>query len=901
MFDTNLSKKSLAASVLFALSSHAAHAAQEDDPMIEEVVATASRLQGSAQAVIQERQNQAFVADIMGAEQISRTGDGDAASALRRVTGLTLVDGKFIYVRGLGERYSSTQLNSMLVPSPDPTRSVVPLDLFPSDIIESLSVQKSYSPNMPAHFGGGNVDIRTKSLPSDFIFKVSGGLGSTSKNTEDGYFYEGGADDWKGEDDGTRGLPALFQQSITDNGGTGIEGDRNTTLEERKALLSSINWEIGPEKQSVDPDFGFGVTLGDRIDTEIGNFGFLATAGYDNSWSISDEDSGSNIGSKDRDFGVCNAQGDCFAQYRSGVTTEHNVRWSGMLNLGYEYEGHKIELANIALHDMSDRVRDHDYFDENEIGSDNNDVKALRRIEVLYEEREMFSTQLKGKHNFAALNNSFFDWYLGTSRTSRKAPGSLEATFEQVLENGSVTEEFLQDVSSAKMNRDYQQLHDKMDTWGWNAGIPFYLDNTEIEIKVGGDFSEKQRNASNVSIDILHFGISDEFTKGSNIYDIFSDENIANDDFYSSSTGANIFQDATTDGDAYLAANKIDAFYGMADVFWNNKLRVTGGVRWEEFSQVSVPLQAHTDKFDASTEEIQQTSIKEDDLYPSLALTYFWSEEMQVRFNISETAIRPDFRDVSKSFFIDPLTELLVRGSPTLRSTKLTNVDFRLEWYGSAGNTLSGALFYKDMVNPIELVEITSVGGATPQLLTANAESAELYGIEIEFMQDLSIIDNDLAAYFLSGNLTVSDSNVVIGFDDLDSIFNQQLRAALEGSTVSSNFVTNNERRLIGHSEWVANMQLGWDSDDGEHSASLVYNVFGPRIIVPGTRGNQDAEEQSFHSLDMVYTYYPTFESSVKFKIKNILGEEKEILQQDIPFYRKDKGTEFSVSFDYEF
>ncbi|MEM7388369.1 MAG: TonB-dependent receptor plug domain-containing protein, partial [Pseudomonadota bacterium] len=191
---------------LVGLSVNTAYAADEAQE-IEEVVAVGQRLKGSAGAVLQERQNQAFVADIMGAEQISRTGDGDAASALRRVTGLTLVDGKFIYVRGLGERYSSTQLNSMYVPSPDPTRSVVPLDLFPSDIIESLSVQKSFSPDMPAHFGGGNVNIRTKSIPTDFLFKVDIGTSYNTNNSDTGYFYEGGDDDWMGRDDGTRALP----------------------------------------------------------------------------------------------------------------------------------------------------------------------------------------------------------------------------------------------------------------------------------------------------------------------------------------------------------------------------------------------------------------------------------------------------------------------------------------------------------------------------------------------------------------------------------------------------------------------------------------------------------------------------------------------------------------------
>ena len=188
-------------------------AADETAQEIEEVVAVGSRLKGSASAVIEERKNQAFVADIMGSEQISRTGDSDAASALRRVTGLSLVNDKFIYVRGLGERYSSVRLNGAIVPSPDLTRNVIPLDIFPSSIIESLAVQKAYSPDMPAAFGGGDVNIRTKSIPSDRVFKIE--VGGAYKDTNDtGLVYNGSDDDWLGKDDGLRQMPAEIQMAL---------------------------------------------------------------------------------------------------------------------------------------------------------------------------------------------------------------------------------------------------------------------------------------------------------------------------------------------------------------------------------------------------------------------------------------------------------------------------------------------------------------------------------------------------------------------------------------------------------------------------------------------------------------------------------------------------------------
>jgi len=209
--NTTLKRLSLAIAASLSINSaNAESTAQDsaDEQAMEEVIVKVSRLQGTASAVMQERKNQAFIADILGAEQIARTGDSDAAMALRRVTGITLVDGKYIYVRGLGERFSSTQLNGAAVPSPDPTRTVIPLDLFPSSIIESLSVQKSYSASMPAHFAGGNVDVRLKTIPSDFVFTMQGKLGGNTNNFDDGLSYNGGGDDWYGKDDGTRGAPA---------------------------------------------------------------------------------------------------------------------------------------------------------------------------------------------------------------------------------------------------------------------------------------------------------------------------------------------------------------------------------------------------------------------------------------------------------------------------------------------------------------------------------------------------------------------------------------------------------------------------------------------------------------------------------------------------------------------
>ena len=365
---------------------------------------------------MEERKNQAFVADILGADQISRTGDSDAASALRRVTGLTLVDGKFIYVRGLGERYSSTQLNGAAVPSPDPTRNVIPLDLFPSDIIESLSVQKSFSPSMPASFGGGNVNIRLKSIPIQFILNVSGSLGFNSENGGDALTYEGGDKDWQGRDDGSRAAPEsiaarwqnkYFLDSL----------DQDTAL----ALFSDVKRDYDPFLDSVGPNAGFNFSVGNSFDyNDELRFGFLVTSSYDSDTSVSEK---YELQQADRVQDSIN-----IVRFFDDISvTETTVKWSNMINLGVDYNrNHRVDYSLILLNDTRDEVSE-------KFGNTENLNQAeglrIRDVEVEYEERKMFTNQIRGMHTFPKFNFAGFDWKYSVGRSVRNAPGNFQSRF----------------------------------------------------------------------------------------------------------------------------------------------------------------------------------------------------------------------------------------------------------------------------------------------------------------------------------------------------------------------------------------------------------------------------------------------------------------------------------------
>ena len=868
---------SLAILATFAAATVPAVAQEADDEeVIEEVVATGTRLKGTATAVMEERKNQAFVADIMGAEQISRTGDSDAASALRRVTGLTLVDGKFIYVRGLGERYSSTQLNGLAVPSPDPTRNVIPLDLFPSTIIESLSVQKAYSPSMPASFGGGNVDIRLKTIPSDYVFSVQGQLGSNTNNFDDAYQYNGGGDDWFGEDDGTRAAPAaIVDQWESKQFLDGI------SQEESVALFKGLNRDYDPRLESVDPDYKANLSIGNSFDYDDDwRFGFLLASGYDRSTDVSEEYVGEQPLRNGEEIRMIRF-------YDEVNTTEKSVKWSTLFNVDYNRQ-HRVDYSVIVLSDTRDQIRDMIGNTANITLSDN---QRVRKYEVQYEERKMFTNQLRGTHTFPELGFLGFDWKYSEGRSSRDAPGNMEARF--LLEDDNLDGVYDRETESSLSNSttagrySFQTLHDRVENFAYNVNYPLMIDNWEMEFKAGGNFLSKTRVADNRRLDISTRAFTDtSILEGYNFNDILTDEVL---DSASYST-QNLLRDTTVAGDDYAAGQKVDAYYFEADLFWNNLWRFSGGVRYEDFRQAVVPFDPRTNQFDLTDEaDRSQLAFQEDAFYPSLAVTYFLQEDMQLRFSYGKTVVRPDLREVSSSTYIDPLTENPVGGTPGLRTTSINNFDIRWEWYREAGNNLSLGLFYKDMDSPIESVQSPAQDGP-PLIRIANAETGKMYGMEVEFLQGLEVIGDGIwDNLFVSGNLTLSDSEI-----ELDP-------ANIEEQTGVSTSITNPTRAMTGHSKWVVNTQFGYDSDNGEHSASLVYNVFGPRILIPGIDGFDDSFEQPFHSLDVVYKWYPDFNTTVTLKVQNMLDQEKKIEFEDTLLRSETRGTSFSLAYRYDF
>ncbi|MBW8192168.1 TonB-dependent receptor [Neiella marina] len=837
-----------------------------------EVIAVTARLKSAASEVMEERREQAYVADLMGADQISRTGDSDAAAALRRVTGLTLKDGKFIYVRGLGERYSSTSLNGAIVPSPDPTRNVVPLDMFPASIIESLSVQKAGSPGAPAAFGGGHVDIRTKAIPSDFFFKVGVGTRYNSNDSDDALTYSGTGDDtWKGKDDGARGYPQSAQNTYDTYGGIDpindifpVVGDIEQAYQINREAAVDINRAMTVKAEDTDFAYRANVAVGNSWDLGKDTIFGLVAAGYYKRQQENYEE---------LDIELADPEG-TIENSKEIVGTDSIVQWSALLNMGLELdENNKIETYSTYLRDTSDDVS----VAIEETIDTISEPNALQVYSIEYEERTLISNQAKGIHFFPSLYDLEVNWFYSDARAERYAPNEVSYTY------GVVFDEETGEMTSRKLNTQdapkyvYTRLDDDTENTGFDVTLPTSIAGAEVRFTAGYSYFERAREnyASRFTFDATGFD-SELLTEDFHV--IFADENIldAENDFE--------LGDSSTDTEDYVAAEMIDAGFASFDVNIDDVWRFTGGIRYEDFRRTTLPID---EDGEISTEdgryEITDYVVVEDGWFPSLAATWQQSDQMQWRFGVSKTIVRPDLREVSPVRFQDPVTGIDSFGNPELESSDIINADVRWEWYMESGSNLSIGAFYKDLEAPIEPVQrITEAG---QQQKYYNADSGYIYGIETEFLRDFSFIDSEsdiLDGMFIAGNLTLSDSEIEI-------------------SPNSEIDPTNTKRRMTGHSEYVANLQFSFDSPDQYHSATLVYNVFGKRIAWGGSAGLGDIYEQPFHSLDFTYTLFPTDSIDVKFKAKNILGEESEYKQNGHKVFWKEPGTELTLQFSYEY
>ena len=674
---------------------------------LEGFAVSAPFIEGSVASLLDERREASSVADVLGAEEMSRTGDGDAAAALKRVVGLTVVGGKYVFVRGMGDRYSSSLFNGSALPSPEPERRVVPLDLFPSSILESVVIQKSWSPDMPGEFGGGVIQLRTIRPPEEFTAEISAsGSFLTGTTFRQGLDYESGPTDWLGAAGDSRNLP-VGVRNASDSEAVKLQdrfSDSGFSDAELERLGESMPNNYEPFRRTLPPAFSIGGSLGHGGTIGQTKLGLVGALTYSNSWQQLDFDRTYYIVGDDGpdaqniytfDQATNEIQLGAFVTGGVEVTEDQSVRYVGMLNRSSEDESRIYEGFN---GDVGDEIR----------------LTRLRWVE-----RRVLYNQFIGKHNFQRVQ---VDW-----RGAVASAGRFEPDNREFRKDRETDVRFLLSDRPEGNLRYYSDGNENFRELGADLTVRFgkIPDDASGRIKVGATSMSRTREVDTRRFKFFHVGPNARNADilALDISDIMVPENIGPEGFR--------FEEFTRATDNYTANQALTAGYGLIEVpiFW--WLRVMAGARVERSVQTVTTFEL----FNPDSVPIDSV-IENTDLLPGASITLAPITDVQFRLGAARTVTRPEFREMSPATFNEVTGGREITGNENLVRGLIDHFDFRFEWFPSPGEVISASAFYKDITNPIETVIIPS---AQQTQSWDNARGATNIGLEFEFRKNLPL------------------------------------------------------------------------------------------------------------------------------------------------------------------
>ena len=824
----------------------------EDDPLLEEVVTVG---QYQPNDIAQTERFSVTVIDALSAEQIARFGDSNAAATLKRVSGVTTDRGQFAIVRGLSGRYVSSTLNGVVTPSTDPTRRDAPLDLFPSGVLKSVSVQKGFSPDAPGDSTGGYIQIETRGLPDERIHKVGTSLGYNTEATfQDVETYDGGSSDIFGFDSGNRDIPSLVSQ-VTQNGrvnpvptdNPGVPGATDPdTIAADGDSLSDIYLV---EEETGRPDFSLSYTNGNLYELNKISWGYYADISLSNS-TERQVDGISNTLTINANDELVTSEGGSFG--RSRFETD----LSAYFVTGLEFEdGSEVLSKTLFSRVTQDQVR-------NSFGLETGVNLFRNNIVLQYVERQLITQQFSGTHFFATDDKYKLDWRASISRTNRDEPDrriySLESEEDALvpelqLSTSSVQRQFGELVEDAvDLGLDFEWSED------WN-------DSIFSTFKTGISYLNRFRESG-----IVRIGFRDPGGIPSNINPeiVLNDDNIG----LNSNNEFEIFN-VSQASDFYEAEWDISALYFSSETEFGAGLTLLAGARYENSEQVLItaPLGGGFNSFERNV-------LEEDAFLPALALTWAANDTQQIKFGYSKTVSRPDFTELSNALYIDPIFDFQVRGNPDLEISDIDNIDLRFENYFNDEDSLSIAFFYKYIQDPIELILLQASGSAAGTRSFDNEETAEVFGVEFDLQTTL--FEDDLSRLFFQGNLALIESEVQLSSET----------AAQEGQT---------SRRLQGQSDFVLNLIFGWDDYKRDQSLTVLLNLSGDRISEVGQGDLPDILQEGVPLLSLTYKYDVNDKLTFKAKADNLLDSEIRRTQGGQLQSEFSTGAVFQIGFEY--
>ncbi len=796
---------------------------------MQEVTVQAKREKSSSNYMLTMKKKSAKMMDGISSEQISKSGDGDAAGAVKRVTGISVEGGKYVYVRGLSDRYSQTMLNGAIIPGLDPERNTVQMDLFPTNLIENMTVVKTFTPDLPGNFTGGLVNIETKDFPDRFMFQYSSSVGYNPQvNLRDDFLGDKNSEtDWLGFDGGLRQTPDLASQKVPG-------------LYENNELLSrqskSFNKNMGPVRKRSSLDHGHSISTGNQIDLFGNAFGYIASLTYSKSHSFYDN------GKTNRYTLTGTATEELTDQLvLSDTKGTENVLWGGLLNLSYKFSpAHKVNVDLMRNQNGISTAREQ----IGRIPQDNNNPDYLFHTRTTrYKQRSLSTSQISGEHFFKELGKLKVDWLASYTRSKQNEPDVRFFSNTILLPGYNASQEG--DTSYAinpseyrRPARFYRNLEEDNIDARLHLELPFEVRGKEAKLKAGASQTIKNRFFRERRYEYFSQGAEFE----GNITGYLADENMN-----AGSPGGYLYiQDASEERNRYTGDQNIFGAYGMVDLHALPKLRVIAGARMET-------TDIFTQSFD---EELPAGELKKTDLLPAVHGTYSLTKDMNIRLGYGRTIARPTFRELAPYASFQFVGDYILLGNNELERTLIDNIDLRWELFPRLGEIISISAFYKDFKKPIE--KVFNPEAANDELTWRNVEQAKVLGGEVEMRKSLDKLSRLTRDFDIGANFTYVYSQV-----DIDPKELQNIRATDPDHP--------DTRDMFGQSPYIINTFLNYTNDSIGLQSNLSFNVSGPKMVVVVQGGTPNVFSQPRPRLDLSLGKELGEHIRIKFKARNLL------------------------------
>lgn len=837
-----------------------------EETELDEVVVSAKANKSSEAAVLVMKKKSAKIIDGVSADEMSKLGDGTAAAALRRVTGVSVQGGKYVFVRGLGDRYSRTTLNGAEVPGLDPEKNSVQMDLFPSNVIDNVIVNKTFSPDMPAESTGGHIDIVTRDFPDKFTLQFSSSFAYNPQANLNPDFITGtqGKYDWLGFDGGQRGIPEDAQELIDgmDERGTSVVsfhpggGKYGYTAEELADFTTSFSKEVYPVESRSFLDHGHKFSVGNQI--SLGGekaLGFIMALNYSRSFEYFDDGEYGQYKNSTLDD-------DKVVSDRKG---QEDIKLAGLGNVSLKLNNnHKIGLRFFRNQAGTKVAR----FREGSFNYESAGVYIQERS-LGYLGRSLNSGQFYGKHTFPMKSKKtmVLNWFSSYTRMGQNEPDArfFVNLYEYTDENQ--TEADFRFKTNTAPNRIFNDMAEN----DFDNQINFKIPLENISFKIGGGYLKKIRYRDQIKVELLNAGSDQDAYEGNFELDGTLNEFLSEENIITADNQGGMYYIIDTENNAansYDSNTGIISGFAMADWKIGKKLRLTGGMRYENSS-----VYVKSKRTDINREGGYEGKS---DILPSLNITYELINDMNLRAAVSQTLARPQFKEIAPTSFYDYKRGMRVSGNPELQPAKSTNLDFRWDYYMKRGELIAVSAFYKKIQNAIEMQLDTASANYSVKYI--NTDEAILYGIEAELRKYIA------AGFSIGGNFTY-------------------VKSVVELTELEQQFKGMETRPMLGQAPFVLNTYLSYNNQKIGLSSNIAFNTGGKKLFLLTSESTPYIYEQARPDLNFNISKNIGSNFELELSVDNILDSQYNAFHQgeetDKSYLRYSLGRSYGFSVKY--